>query len=208
MALDVSEKHGTTLHNFHELIISNSTYSHSYLLLLKRVLLIKNAKKEYSVSDDKINKKVKEMLDLATTNSNTNIASFLEENINDARIKEILLKLIPGLSKEKILSLPQKLQELSFDFVTKDEKLFDFSSNDDFLNAIGEKGTKGQIEKLVKVILVKLQKKETILSGLDILNNVRELNKRDSQTVISILESLSEDANYKESSEAIIKRFS
>jgi ABC-type dipeptide/oligopeptide/nickel transport system ATPase subunit len=197
-ALGISKKYGFALSEYDDLLFTETNYSSKYLSLLQQILTIKDSKGIYISSEDKVKGKIEELLNFTTANSEKNVADFLEKNLEDVRLKETLLELIPKLKMEKILLLPKKIQELSFDTVTQNESLFDFSDNEEFLKAIAERGTSSQIEKLVKVIVVKLQKKESIGSGLSVLQSVKELNKTDAKIIRSIIDRIPEDGDFKE----------
>jgi len=202
----INENKHFHLTQVNSIILNDETYSKDSLELTKFILLKKADKDTYKLNDDLCMLKLEKIIINFTSTYSELITSFLEEICEDNRAKGLLTSIVVKLNKNDILLLPKKLQELFFEKVSDGDNIFEYKENIDFLKVVASKGEMKHISKVVKVIVNKLTRQDTIDDGIDILREVRELKSSDKKTIEGVVESI-EDSSYKEEAMTILKNF-
>ena len=183
-----------------KIIYEDKEYSDQNLELLKHAITLED---NNAIVNDKIHE-----LTVQIFNQNkraTEISKFLEENCEIELVKEALINIISESDMNKILLLPKKIHYFAFDKITKEDDLFKYEDNIELLKAIAEVGEKIHKNKLVKVIVAKLAKEDTAIEAFQILEIASGFNKRNTSTIIPLLEDYINNENYKERVQEIIK---
>ncbi len=155
--LKLKIKHRYSLFPLYDIILTDNTYDKQSLELLEYIFIYKD-NEEYKLSQDQLDSKLAELLNL-TIGENTNIAiaPFLESLLNNERITNSLIGLITKKNKNDILSLTEKLQQLAFDYICQDNRLLnDYKDEQELLMAIAQNGKAKYIKALTNVLIEKL----------------------------------------------------
>jgi hypothetical protein len=201
--LEYMEKFNIPINRFKKILLDSENYNKTTFTLLKKIF--KDSPLTETEEKNKIKSVFEEFKNLEENNSD--IFDFLETLADKERQKNILIDCISELGKDDILKLSPKLQHLIFDSLATEENIFDYEENVGFLKAIAEIGEKKHVQKLVKVIIRKLQKPVSINDGLEILSFVKELNTRDTKLIHNNLEALLDKDDYKEKVKSLLEKF-
>ena len=180
-----------------DIIIEDKTYSEESFNLFQYAFTLKNKDNHYLLSEDKLKNKLLELLDYSLIND-SKFYNFLERiSDSDERIKNALISLISIKDKDSILKLTNKLQALAIDSIKDGEAIFSYEDNEGFLKVIASSGKPIHIKQLSRVLVRMIQKEETLSSAISIIKELRNLSKKDSKNIRSLLESFSENEKYK-----------
>ncbi|MFA6977937.1 MAG: P-loop NTPase fold protein [Ignavibacteriaceae bacterium] len=193
----VKLKKSLSLNPLFDIIVEDKTYSEESFILFEHVFTYKNNKTNYLLSEEKLKKKLSELLDYSLIND-SKFYNFLERiSDSDERIKNALISLISIKDKDSILKLTNKLQALAIDSIKDGEAIFSYEDNEGFLKVIASSGKPIHIKQLARVLVRMIQKEETLSSAISIIKELRNLSKKDSKNIRSLLESFSENEKYK-----------
>ncbi|MEO6721943.1 MAG: P-loop NTPase fold protein [Ferruginibacter sp.] len=183
---------------FFDIILSDKTYSKNSLTLLKHALTHKHTDK-YIVKDTELYEKLSDILDAILEDKNKDeLMFFLEDVCNDKRIEKELIVLITARDKDEILSLSEKLKALAVDTILDGDNIFEYEDNIDFLQVIAKNGKPAHIAKLIKVLTSKLQKEVELKNVIVIIQQLKRLNKRDSDKLTLNLKGYIDRDEFKE----------
>jgi sulfur relay (sulfurtransferase) DsrC/TusE family protein len=126
---------------------------------------------EYKNSDS-VKDKLNSLIGKYLSEENETIESFLTIMLQYDSIKELITNIVTALSTDEIVLLPKEIQQLTYDYLCENDKLFDIEDKIDFIKEvlIFDKKYKDCV---VKIIVAKLQNKVKVKGALDILEQLK-----------------------------------
>jgi len=171
-------QHGYDLQPFHNAIMNDDDYSLSNLIpLTEHCLLLKETTEQPVIDRTIIKNKLNSLLDNI---KNEEVEELIERLIIDELLKEIVTENIVGRDAQYINNLPGALLKLAVNSFTEDTAS-SYEENLEFLSVIASKGTSGQKNKLVKILVEHVNKKKHINETFNIFETIeleKDYNKR------------------------------
>lgn len=182
-------QHGYDLQPFHNAIMNDDDYSLSNLILLtEHCLLLKETTEQPVIDRTIIKNKLNSLLDNI---KNEEVEELIERLIIDELLKEIVTENITSREAQYINSLPGNLLELAVNSFTEDTAS-SYEENLEFLSVIASKGTSGQKNKLVKILVEHVNKKKHINETFNIFETIELEKDYNKQMICSALQSYKE----------------
>lgn len=133
------------------IVFKTSEISETSLFLLSKIVKEKDDNGKYHIEDSSVKTKLDYLVkNLVKEEYNVQINKFFENNIDDSRIKDLLVKTISSANRETIISLSLKLQSIAFDKICEDIQLY--KNEKSLLEAIATSKTKKHISALIQLI--------------------------------------------------------
>ncbi len=178
------------------------------LLLLQQYFLTATENEMFLTTDEEVITFTGNMLTrVLETDSSPELMKFLDTVSSNERISKSLIDDLSGLSEDQIIRLSDTLVKLILNQLATKDKIFDYASRPDILRVIASKGNQSQLSALVKVIIVKLQKDESLREGLSLLDNMETgPSSGDKKKILSSLEPM-EDHTDMELIKKLISKF-
>ncbi|TGL63355.1 KAP family P-loop NTPase fold protein [Leptospira sarikeiensis] len=172
------------------LLNKNKFTSSKYLDLFIVVSNEKDNKETFYINEAQVSPGLNEILDrfLLENESDKELSSIFLSHISKERLKKLVVPAILNLPQEKIENVRQELLTLAFDKICEDLPKYEGQPN--LLKQIAAKGSESNIDALCNIIIAKLQYKETILEGLEIISVIKVTNKDSAQRIINELKTL------------------
>jgi len=158
--------------------MNDDDYSLSNLIpLTEHCLLLKETTEQPVIDRTIIKNKLNSLLDNI---KNEEVEELIERLIIDELLKEIVTENIVGRDAQYINNLPGALLKLAVNSFTEDTAS-SYEENLEFLSVIASKGTSGQKNKLVKILVEHVNKKKHINETFNIFETIeleKDYNKR------------------------------
>lgn len=182
-------QHGYDLQPFHNAIMNDDDYSLSNLIpLTEHCLLLKETTEQPVIDRTIIKNKLNSLLDNI---KNEEVEELIERLIIDELLKEIVTENIVGRDAQYINNLPGALLKLAVNSFTEDTAS-SYEENLEFLSVIASKGTSGQKNKLVKILVEHVNKKKHINETFNIFETIELEKDYNKQMICSALQSYKE----------------
>lgn len=183
------QQQGYDLKPFHNAIMNDEDYSQDNLIsLTEHCLLLKDNNGQFIVDTTTIKNKLNSLLDNI---KNTEVQELIERLIIDKLLKEFVTENITSREAQYINSLPGNLLELAVNSFTEDTAS-SYEENLEFLSVIASKGTSGQKNKLVKILVEHVNKKKHINETFNIFETIELEKDYNKQMICSALQSYKE----------------
>lgn len=130
------------------------------------------------------------------------LETFITKVVENTNVKSIFFTVVSKYSKDELLKLPRKLQELAID--NFEDKIDEFENNTPVLSIIAQKGSATAISKLVKIITSKLLDPKTINDAVKLILSLHHCNKTSKNLIIATLENTDKEQLDKETKEKCI----
>lgn len=183
------QQQGYDLKPFHNAIMNDEDYSQDNLIsLTEHCLLLKDNNGQFIVDTTTIKNKLNSLLDNI---KNEEVEELIERLIIDELLKEIVTENIVGRDAQYINNLPGALLKLAVNSFTEDTAS-SYEENLEFLSVIASKGTSGQKNKLVKILVEHVNKKKHINETFNIFETIELEKNYNKQMICSALQSYKE----------------
>ena len=163
------------------------------------------------VQDDYIkSEKVKEKLNLLIeeylVEENDNVKSFLINMLKNASINSVITEIVTSLSTESIVLLPIEIQQLTYDYLCDNDKLFDIEDKIEFIKEVLIFDRKYK-DCIVNLIVTKLHNKAKVKGALEILENLKHPSTTNKFDLCSALEKRKDDKKYADEIAKYMKKY-
>lgn len=176
------------------IVFKTSEISETSLFLLSKIVKEKDDKGEYHIEDSSVKTKIDYLVkNLTKEEYNVQINSFFENNIDDSRIKELLIQTISSANRETIVSLSLKLQSNAFDKICENIQLY--KNEKSLLEAIATSKTKKHISALTQLIKENLIAKNEFEYWKELYEKIDEKNipTKDKKIIQTVFDAELED---------------
>lgn len=176
------------------IVFKTSEISETSLFLLSKIVKEKDDKGEYHIEDSSVKTKIDYLVkNLTKEEYNVQINSFFENNIDDSRIKELLIQTISSANRETIVSLSLKLQSNAFDKICENIQLY--KNEKSLLEAIATSKTKKHISALTQLIKENLIAKNEFEYWKELYEKIDEKNipAKDKKIIQTVFDAELED---------------
>lgn len=172
------QQQGYDLKPFHNAIMNDEDYSQDNLIsLTEHCLLLKDNNRRFIIDTTTTKNKLNSLLDNI---ENTEVQELIERLIIDKLLKEFVTENITSREAQYINNLPGNLLELAVNSFTEDTASL-YEDNLEFLSVIASKGSSGQKNELVKILVEHVNKKKHINETFNIFETIeleKDYNKR------------------------------
>lgn len=172
------QQQGYDLKPFHNAIMKDDDYSQDNLIpLTEHCLLLKDNNGQLIVDTTTIKNKLNSLLDNI---ENTEVQELIERLIIDKLLKEFVTENVTSRDAQYINNLSGALLELAVNSFTEDTASL-YEENLEFLSVIASKGSSGQKNELVKILVEHVNKKKHINETFNIFETIeleKDYNKR------------------------------
>lgn len=162
------------------------------------------------VQDEIDNEKIKEKLTTLTmkylSEKNTTIQKFLFAMLSHKKTKDILTNIVVNLSTENIVELPKDIQHLTYDYLCKNDRLFDIEDKIEFIKEILNFDNKYK-DCVVKIIVSKLQDGRKVGGALDILGALKRPTFTNKTDIYTALKKQEKHAKYTNEVKKFLKKY-
>lgn len=172
------QQQGYDLKPFHNAIMNDEDYSQDNLIpLTEHCLLLKDNNGQFIVDTTTIKNKLNSLLDNI---KNAEVKELIERLIIDELLKEFVTENVTSRDAQYINNLSGALLELAVNSFTEDTASL-YEENLEFLSVIASKGSSGQKNELVKILVEHVNKKKHINETFNIFETIeleKDYNKR------------------------------
>jgi len=182
---------GYNIEYYSDVILNTNTYSDDWFLLIEYLMLLRKGE-EYILSNDLLENKLAEILNLIWDDTVTKEKAilFIERLIDDERAKVKLANIISSKTREEILKLSPNIQKLVLK--TFVENINNYEQNKQVLFLIASSGNLDYIQKVVQIVNTKLNTLGEEVEGLAIIVKFTVLNKLQANSLKSNMELIQE----------------
>jgi len=194
LSIEKIRNKGLQIFPLKHMIFNSSEISETSLSILSKIIQEKNNDGKYYIEDNLLKNKLDYLIKyLIKEEYNAQINNFFENNIDNIRIKNLLITAISKMNRETILSLSSKIQNIAFDKICDD--IQSYKDEHSILDAIATSGTKKHISKLIQLIKEQLVAKNDVEYWKSLYEKIEEKNisVKDKKLVNAILEDDQED---------------
>jgi hypothetical protein len=171
------------------------------LLLIYEKIFINKSNDTYILENTKLETTLNYLIQQSISDNDYSekIMNFLNNIASNIRIKEIFVNNLKGIPKEKILSFPDNLQIISFDFIIEEnDRIFEYENDKEILKAMLSKGESKYTDVVVKVITRKIPKEEELPFVIELLESVENGRENSLKRLIPMLEDHKKNEDYKD----------
>lgn len=201
LLIDLRDNKGYTLKSlFNYLIDFNSIDSNLFNLYEKLFL------QDDYIECDEVKEKLNTLIKKYLSDKNETIENFLVAMLQNSSTKALITDIVVALPTENIVLLPKEIQQLTYDYLCENDKLFDIEDKIDFIKEVLNFDKKYK-DCIVKIIVSKLQNKTKVKGALEILENFKQPSRGNKLELYTALEKQKEHTAYSKEVAKYMKRY-
>jgi len=154
---------------------------------------------------EKVKEKLSLLIEEYLEEENDDVKRFLINMLQDTSINSIITEIVTSLSTENIVLLPREIQQLTYDYLCENDKLFDIEDIE-FIKEVLDFDKKYK-DCIVKIIVSKLQDGRKLKGALDILDKLRHPTSANKAELCSALEKQNKHKSYAKDVEKYMKKY-
>jgi len=155
---------------------------------------------------EKVKEKLSSLIEKYLEEENEDVKNFLINMLKNTSINSVITEIVTSLSTENIVLLPKEIQQLTYDYLCDNDKLFDIEDIE-FIKEVLDFDKKYK-DCIVKIIVSKLQDGRKLKGALDILEKLKHPTSANKAELCSALEKQKKHKNYGNNVQHYLKKYS
>lgn len=202
LLIELRDKHNYTLAPLFNFLVEFNNLDSDLFNLYEKLFIQDNYKDSAKVIE-KLNTLIHEYL----SEENEVVESFLIAMLENISTKALITSIVTELSTEEIVLLPKGIQQLTYDYLCENDKLFEIEDKIDFIKEvlIFDKKYKDCI---VKILVSKLQNKAKVKEALEILESLKHPSSENKSELYVALKKHKNHTKYSEEVSKYIEKYS
>jgi len=154
---------------------------------------------------EKVKEKLSSLIEEYLEEENDDVKIFLINMLQNTSINSVITEIVTSLSTENIVLLPREIQQLTYDYLCENDKLFDIEDIE-FIKEVLDFDNKYK-DNIVKIIVSKLQDGRKVKGALDILEKLRHPTSANKAELCSALEKQKKHKSYAKDVAKYMKKY-
>jgi len=161
---------------------------------------------ENYLSSEKVKEKLSSLIQEYLTEENETTKAFLINMLQDNSIRTVITEIVTSLSTDNIILLPREIQQLTYDYLCDNDKLFDIEDKIEFIKEVLNFDKKYK-DCVVNLIVTKLHNKAKVKGALEILESLKHPSAANKIELCSALKKRKNDKKYAEEIAKYMKKY-